>query len=70
MIENFTYKKRGVVKKNGFIGRRYVCSYCNKTKCNAFAHVSNGGYIMKARKEHNHLPTKYILTSTGHYVKI
>ncbi|KOB74424.1 Uncharacterized protein OBRU01_03947 [Operophtera brumata] len=69
MIGEYGYHKKGVIKKNGRHGHRYVCSSFDKTNCKAYVHVSNDDFIMKVAGEHRHPPTKYLKTSNG-YIKL
>lgn len=70
MINKYTYNKRGVVRKKNGTGHRYLCSSYEKKSCKAYAHVSDHGFIIKTGNEHNHLPTQYVKTSRGFFIKV
>lgn len=66
MYNEYAFYKSGRVRAGG---SRYTCLFVHKG-CKAHLHISKDDFILLAVVEHNHEPTKYLRTKSGHYMKI
>ncbi|KAH9645074.1 hypothetical protein HF086_005619 [Spodoptera exigua] len=67
LLDGFTYSKNWCMA-NGCT--RYVCSKASAGNCKARVFLNLDNQVSRFLKGHNHERPKYIITRSGHYIKV